>query len=632
MSTSTTATANGRILHHLDQLFGGGTATGLTDAQLLRRFVSERDEGSFAVLIERHGPMVLGVCRRRLGCDAAAIDDAFQATFLILVRKAAELRQADRLAPWLFGVALRVSGRARQQSLRRRSIEGQLLTTDQVVSTGDVAALDLDQAETRRILDEELGRLPAKLRDVVVLCYLEGHTHEQAADRLACPVGTVRSRLSAAREALRRRLVRRGLGGSAAALAAVFELSGSPLQAAVPPALAAATVRMAIPVLTRPALAGVVPAAVAAIVEGASHTMSWTKMSIAVGLIAILGTGGSMAWSPPGGSTAPGAAGAGTTLRDTSTAGGPQAGGSPSDPALAKTPQQSLFDFLLGVFTGSRQQAEAERDRAEAARRRALEAELQARVVALQKLDQEAALRDELKRAREREAELTKQVQDLEKALDLAQARGITNDPFRAQPPGNPNTGTDPFGRPPAGGFPGFAGAPPGVVPFPQSKLRTMMTGSIILLQPKNENQVIAHSYATGKFASYTLPAGVRATPILSSGKVAALQLEGESIGELCVFFASDGRWHRQPLEPPGSGKVVPILAGELVAYAVGNRVYAFSGLAGRWDKLTLRHAATPVVDGSRVFVEDDGMLAVFSAQTGTWSTIEPENVESGGP
>jgi hypothetical protein len=152
-----------------------------------------------------------------------------------------------------------------------------------------------------------------------------------------------------------------------------------------------------------------------------------------------------------------------------------------------------------------------------------------------------------------------------------------------------------------------------------------MRTAKIIILQPKNEHRVIAHSDDTGRWSAYELPEGIRAVPILSGGTVAALQLGGETIKELAVFLTTDGKWHRQPLETPASGKVTPILAGNLVAYAIGNRVYAFSGDAGRWDVVMLGRNAVPILDGHCVVAEDNSTLAVFSAQTGTWSTIEPD-------
>ena len=194
-------------LRHLETLFHAGTIVGLGDAQLLDRFASRRDEAAeiaFAALVERHGPMVLRVCREVLR-DPHEAQDAFQATFLILARKSASIRRRDSLGPWLHGVALRVSACARSAAARRRTHERRRaeITTPLLGPT--------DGGEEGAMLHEEIGRLPEKYRTPVVLCYLEGLTHDQAAQKLRWPVGTVRSRLSGARERLRSRLVRRGV-------------------------------------------------------------------------------------------------------------------------------------------------------------------------------------------------------------------------------------------------------------------------------------------------------------------------------------------------------------------------------------------------------------------------------------
>ena len=176
-----------------------------SDVELLIRFVSNRDEGGFAALVLRHGPGVLRVCRHWLGNGQDA-EDAFQATFLILVNRAATIRQAESLDPWLRGVARRVAGRAKQRVDRRRRREG----AD--VDVRDVAdRRDLDDRELRPILEAELDRLPEKYRRPIELCYWQGLTNEEAADRLHCPAGTLKWRLSRAKEILRGRLGRLGI-------------------------------------------------------------------------------------------------------------------------------------------------------------------------------------------------------------------------------------------------------------------------------------------------------------------------------------------------------------------------------------------------------------------------------------
>ena len=182
------------VLAAIDRLFREGTAAGLSDAQLMERFATrhgEAAEAAFAALMERHGPMVLRVCRRVLN-DPHDAQDAFQATFLILVRRPDAVRQRASLAGWLYGVALRVAAHSRAVSARRRVVEQ---------AAGSRLASGYVPDEGRHEVWEEVDRLPERYRLAVVLCYLEGLTHEQAAARLGWPVGTVRSRLARARGA-----------------------------------------------------------------------------------------------------------------------------------------------------------------------------------------------------------------------------------------------------------------------------------------------------------------------------------------------------------------------------------------------------------------------------------------------
>jgi RNA polymerase sigma factor (sigma-70 family) len=193
-------------------LFGTGTLAGLGDATLLERFLARRDEVAFEELLARHGPVVLGICRRWLD-DPRDIEDAFQATFLILIRKAAGLRDRNALSCWLYGVALRVVRRARANAMRRHIRERTLVCVpaDRARTTEECIE---DEALT--IVDEEIRRLPENQQLAVILCLKEGYTHEAAARELGWPLGTVKSRIAAARQTLTRRLTRRGLAPSGA--------------------------------------------------------------------------------------------------------------------------------------------------------------------------------------------------------------------------------------------------------------------------------------------------------------------------------------------------------------------------------------------------------------------------------
>jgi RNA polymerase sigma factor (sigma-70 family) len=250
----------------------------------LDRFTAHGDENAFAAIIRRHGPMVWGVCTRTLG-RAEDAEDAFQATFLVLVRKARSLAQPERLGPWLYGVAQRTAVKARCDALRRQAREA---------PAGDVPAAETTPAvvlsDLRPVLDEEIQRLPARYRTPFLLCYLEGLTNDEAALRLGCPKGTILSRLSRAREILRGRLARRGLGLTGAALATA--LSDTFGTAAVPPTLLESTVRLA-PLFASGQAAQVLSLHAAVLAEGVLQTMSLTHLKLTAVVLLILGIAGS---------------------------------------------------------------------------------------------------------------------------------------------------------------------------------------------------------------------------------------------------------------------------------------------------------------------------------------------------
>jgi RNA polymerase sigma factor (sigma-70 family) len=186
---------------------------GLGDSELLRRFIEHRDETALAALIRTHGPMVWGVCRRMLNHHDA--EDAFQTTFLVLVRKATSVVPRELVGNWLYGVAHQTALQARRTAARRRAREVQVT---EVPDTE--AAQDNQWADLRPILDEELSSLPDYYRAVVVLCDLEGRTRTEVASQLGVPEGTVAGRLARARALLAQRLARRGVSLSAGVLAA----------------------------------------------------------------------------------------------------------------------------------------------------------------------------------------------------------------------------------------------------------------------------------------------------------------------------------------------------------------------------------------------------------------------------
>ncbi len=191
---------NGVLGRDLPALFDVGVTGTLSDGQLLDRFVTRREAGVFAVIVNRHGPMVLGVCNRVLRNHHDA-EDAFQATFLVLGRKAASVKPSEKLGNWLYGVAYQTAMKARATRARRQALEIHLANIPEPAS-----ARENDQDDLLPQLDRELSRLPAKYRIPVVLCDLEGKTHREAAALLEWPIGTVSGRLSRARAILATRL------------------------------------------------------------------------------------------------------------------------------------------------------------------------------------------------------------------------------------------------------------------------------------------------------------------------------------------------------------------------------------------------------------------------------------------
>ncbi len=272
----------GILQRDLNTLFESGSLTGLTDRDLVERVAGPPDAAAaaaFEALVTRHGPMVLRVCRNVLGCFDDA-EDAFQATFLVLVRQRGSIRKLDSVASWLYGVAARVAARARVDAARRRKSEqgGIRLVADSVVETDSSEALD--QAVHGPIVQEEVRRLPEKYRSVVLLCYWEGLTQEQAAHQLGCPIGTVRSRIARARDLLRRRLVRRGLSATAGAVAN-FSTTSAPAAiplATVPPNLVRSSVQAAMCVAAGQTAAGVVPASVLVLVRRVLWSLAMMKL------------------------------------------------------------------------------------------------------------------------------------------------------------------------------------------------------------------------------------------------------------------------------------------------------------------------------------------------------------------
>jgi RNA polymerase sigma factor (sigma-70 family) len=252
----------------------------MTDGQLLECFVTRQDEAAFEVLVRRHGPMVLGVCRRVL-LDPHDADDAFQATFLVLIQKAASIQQRELLGNWLYGVAYRTALDTRSATARRRAREQSVsvLPEPAVVAGGD-------QRDLRPLLDQELSRLPDRYREAVVLCDLQGKTRRDAARQLGVPEGTLSGRLTTARRLLVERLSRHGLAVSGGVLLAA--LSPGVASARVPAPLLGSTMQAARAVAAGTAM-GAVSAEVAGL-TGGMKAMFVTRWKIATAVLLAAGT------------------------------------------------------------------------------------------------------------------------------------------------------------------------------------------------------------------------------------------------------------------------------------------------------------------------------------------------------
>lgn len=671
------------LLGEIDRLLKGeATLNGLDDAGLLELFALRRDEAAFEIMIRRHGPMVLGVCRRFLS-RSEDVEDAFQATFLILSRKAQGLGEGGKLASWLFSVARKVSSRAAKRMSRRPEPIGD--RDFAVVSANDDALL---AKESKAVLDDELARLPAKFRDPLILCYLEGLTHEQAAVRLRCPVGTVRSRMAGGRSKLRERLIRKGLAIPAGLAVIGLDAAGASAMA-VPPELVAATVRHALTFslgAVRSAATALIPGSLTTLTREALSAMFLTKL----------------AWC----------AGAGTLTLGLFAAG---AGGYVAS-------QRQRDDSGAGVA-----QAEAKAAASE-----------------------QAALREEAERLRGQVEVLTKKLSELEIKLAGSQAGEPpdAND-VGDKPGGAPTKGAQAQrnragartkgmagggpgaqggmagamgggmgpgrgargggmgamrggmgpGMAIAGGMGGMGGGMMGRMGPGMGGMNGMMgggmgagmgggflggadaaenaqvqeVGGIFVINTPEHKKITLFNAETGERLIYKAPEGatVSATPsgfsdvlLECSGKnlrefavysakagkilreplvkpasgtqgavvgnqVIGMTMEGGPIAQLTVFSVETGTFYTHKLKVPFEGAVAPMCAGPVTLYAIGNTFYAFSRVAEQWDILELPKDSgppVPIIYNDKVTIATPKHVYIFRASSKKWLDINLED------
>jgi RNA polymerase sigma factor (sigma-70 family) len=265
-------------------------AEDLSDGQALERFLTARDQAAFRALVQRHAPLVWGVCRRVLRHPEDA-EDVFQAAFLVLARKAYSIRKPDSVGSWLYGVAYRLALEARSQQARRATRERQVRTMPQ-----PEAPAENPWPQLAPVLDEELQKLPAKYRRPLVLCYLEGKSYRQAAAELGWPLGSTSKRLARGREMLRQGLTRRGVTLPGALLTSVLSSRTAP---AAPPALVNATVKAGLLLAAGKPFTGMVSGQALTLFQKGSRVMFPTKLKIALALALLLGGLGFAALARP---------------------------------------------------------------------------------------------------------------------------------------------------------------------------------------------------------------------------------------------------------------------------------------------------------------------------------------------
>jgi membrane fusion protein, multidrug efflux system len=319
------------ILHRIRQT--AAEVGGISDSQLLQRFIVDRDEAAFELLLWRHARLVFGVCQRVLG-DTHDAEDAFQATILILARRASRIKKRDALASWLYKVAYRTALTLRGQRTRKATREWSLSAAAEV-AVPPQAATAPEQEELKRLLDHEVNRLPERLRALVVLCYLEGKTVDEAAVQIGCPRGTAASRLARARQRLRRRLAGRGLS-LAAGLTVLQQAEAAPRPFHLLSSLFPAVVRSPSGV----ALAAGFPRSVLSLTHEVLRAMFWQKLKAASAILIafaflLLAGGGLVVHLPAGAAPGAGQLAAGDDAR------------SPRDPQAA--PEQQAADAAAKI-------------------------------------------------------------------------------------------------------------------------------------------------------------------------------------------------------------------------------------------------------------------------------------------
>jgi RNA polymerase sigma factor (sigma-70 family) len=533
---------------HIHTLFNVGAVGRLTDRELLEMSALRRGEASevaFAAMVQRHGPMVHRVCQQVLENRHDA-DDAFQATFLILVRKASSLNLSDSLGPWLHGVALRVASCARSARARRQTHERRAGEERRQYSA------DNRPDDLAVVLHEEIHRLPARFRTPAVLCWLQGFTTDAASRRLRCPQGTILSRLSRARERLRQRLARRGVTLGAGLLGTVFlSESGS---AAVPDALIEAAIQTSSHVLS-PDGAALVSTEVATLTKKVLIAMLLSKVKMTAAAVLTISTL---------------IAGAGVLARQEAAPSRklqvrPDGPGShrTTDPDNTPVPVRLTSDFDAAAKEFLRQ--------------------IQETVAVLGR----ESNRDNGKWA----GHFSDQLSQVESGIRQAQQQlaGVSGPDFVHSRPAvkSPHRPSDLRVQ--------SVDSEVAEQPGADAHQPTLRAGRYVFTASPTGNKAIAYDPGTREVKAIELNATkehpLKITPMTAPFvKIVALQLQGSKITRVAVFDLESGSWLPMDLVEPASGDVRPAYIGHGgTAYDLGRHVYTFNSERGTWDHLDIQ-------------------------------------------
>jgi RNA polymerase sigma factor (sigma-70 family) len=591
--TAIVRTFQATVGKHLELVFNEGTVTGLSEGRLLERFVRTRDETAFGALVSRHGPMVLGVCRRILR-DENDVEDAFQATFLILVRRASAIRRGELVSHWLHGVARRVAVRAKAQAVRRRVHEPSGL--ENVEISGGQSTDEASRHDLRMIIDQELAALPVALRAPVVLCYLEGMTHDEAARRLSWPVGTVRSRLARARDRLRTRLSRQGFASDRSPLAAIF------CREPVSRQLFDSTMESSLGFATKQAsTAGTTVSAAATLAKGVLHAMMVSKIKILATWIvaAILALGGAQ-----------------TLARQLRT-------GGDAEPAKKAAPRPLGREDAMVESLKEVEKTLADMGRVHEDLRRELES-LAGQILALRAARSERSSAEPAPAPSQHEKNSARASRSLGLTAPIMTGTrgGAASDQNTRSNLDKPRGEIGPGNR--ENTLTGMLDSRP----F-HSEL-----GWYVFASSQNGNRVAVFDKRTGKSKLLELPVPEGSSHLvtaITANEMLALNIEARSgalISKIAVYAAnaggSSGRWYPQELREQVD-QATPRVHQLSVAYAMGRCIYAFSYPANRWDVLELSpgHEAKLADSGNEFQVEDGSHLYSFDEGSGTWNDLD---------